>query len=172
MIRGQGKTAAIINRSFNGDLATMSGGTKISDLTIEGLGNTGRALIFAGTDGSQTLTDVNIRNFDGYCLDFAVGAGSGFRATNLEVYRAASGTGTGRYAINISDTQQLAAVPRSFIGLTSAGQCAINLGGCNDTFVTNSFISDLRFTADSRGVNIVASRIANQPVGAHCRRAQ
>lgn len=164
VIRGRSKRATTILKGVSGNLATLADGAEIHDMTIDGQGATykGYGFLITGTAGNQIFTGVTLKNFDGPCLDFAVAAGSGFKATNLEAYRVDAGTGTGRYAINISDTQQLAAVPRSFVALTTAGQCAINFGGCNDTQVANSFISDLRFTRDSRGVNIVTTRIANQ----------
>lgn len=164
VIRGRSKRATVLAKGFSGDLATLADGAEIRTMTIDGQGATvtGYGFLITGTAGNQVISDVTMKNMDLPCIDFAVGAGSGFKANNLEAYRVSAGTGTGRYAINISDTQQLAAVPRSFVGLTTAGQCSINFGGCNDTFVANSFLADLRFTPDSRGVNMVTTRVANQ----------
>lgn len=163
-ILGSGINTTLIKHGFSGDLATLSGGVQIQDLTIDGQGATftGACFTLTGTEGNQLITNVRVKLFDGFCFDFAVGAGSGFKSVNLEAYRSNAASGTGRYAINISDTQQLSAVPRSFVNLSTAGQCAINFGGCNDTFIVSSFIADLRFTSESRAVNISASRIANQ----------
>lgn len=162
-LRGGGKNATTLLHGFNGNFATMANGTAIENLTIEGQGATytGKGLSFTGTDGKQSLLKVRVINFDSACLDFAVAAGSGFQATQLEAYRTSALTTTGRYAVTISATQQLSAVPRSFSQFESGGQCAIDFGGCNDTYVTGSTVADLLYTTDTRGVHISGSRILN-----------
>ena len=39
-----------------------------------------------------------------------------------------------------------------------------SFGGCNDLFVTGSFLADIAFTTNSRAVQFVANRLANQIV--------
>lgn len=163
-IRGAGKAATGILHAFNGDLGALGANVKIQDLTINGQGSsyTGRCFSISNGAGFQKMNDVALNAWDGYCIEFAFDSGSQFAASGLDAFRVGAGTGTGRYAIKISDTQQLAAVPRSFTDFQSQGTCAIDFGGCNDTFVVSSFIADLRYTPDTRGVNIVGSRLANQ----------
>jgi hypothetical protein len=163
-IVGAGKTATTILKGFAGDFAVMGDSSGLRDLTVDlqGATFTGRGLLFQGTNGNQTLTRVSILNGDLQCLDFEVAAGGNFNSTNLTATRINSGTGTGRYAVVISPTQQLSAVTRSFINFSSLGLCAIDLGGCNDLFIVSSVFADLKFTPDSRGVQISASRWLNQ----------
>jgi hypothetical protein len=164
-IRGAGKAVTTIRHAFNGDMCSRLGdGVKLQDFTIDGQGATysGRGFYISNADGNQQLTDIGLSAWDGYCIEFAYDSGSRFAAIGLTAARTSAGSGTGRYAIKISDTQQLSAVPRSFVNLQTGGQCAIDFGGCNDTFLVSSFVADLRFTPDTRGVNISSTRIANQ----------
>lgn len=161
---GQGKYVTKIVHAYNGDFCDLPNSSRIADLQIDGQGATftGSGILFSGSNGKQILDNVSIINFDGPCLDFAVGAGSGFNAAGLEAYRINAASGTARYAIVISATQQLTAVPRSFSQLETGGQCAIDFGGCNNVFVVASTIADVKYTADTRGAHISASRILNQ----------
>jgi hypothetical protein len=164
-IEGGGKYNTRLLHAHGGDFATLAEGVGISELTIEGQGarHPGRGLVLGGYDGKQYLNAVAVVGFDGYCIDFeTVTAGSQFRAAQVDVARTSAGSGTGRYAIHVAHGRQLAAVPRSFVQLETQGTCAIDFGGCNDMYVTASTIGDLAFTAESRGVNIAASRLLNQ----------
>lgn len=151
--------------SFNGDFITMGDGAAIVNGWLDGRaasGFTGKALSFTGTDGRQCVHHCRITDWDGACLDIAVAAASQSSFFDLRIYRSAAGTGTNRFAVVISPTQQLSAVPRKFSHIETDGTCSFDFGGCNDTLVSNSFLGDLKFTADSRGVNITTTRIANQ----------
>lgn len=162
-IRGAGKGATTIAKAFNGDLATLGQSVKLEDLTIDAQGATftGRVFYCAATIGKQKMIDVAIVNADGYCIEFHETGGSQFRAMGLEASRVSAGTGTGRYAIKISDTAQLSAVPRAFFDLQTQGTCGIDFGGCNNVEVVGSVFGDLRFTPDTRGANISTSRWLN-----------
>lgn len=164
-IVGAGKRLTRITASHAGDFATMAAETYLEGLTIDGASSPDGAagLKFLGTEGKQELTDVAVINFDGYCLDFERQAGSQFKALNMDAYRRNAGTGTGRHAIRFpSGTMVTGAVPRSFINLHTSGNCAIDFGACDNVYVANSTMGDLRFTNESRAVSIVGGRILNQ----------
>ena len=162
---GGGKYNTLLLHAHDGDFARLLERTSLSDLSVEGRGGDfdGRGLVMSGSDGQQSLQSVAVVGFDGYCIDFETpDAGSQFRAAQVDVARTGAETGTERYAIHVSEDQQLASVPRSFIQLETQGLCAIDFGGCNDTYVVASTLGDLRFTPESRGVNISSSRLLNQ----------
>lgn len=165
VIEGAGKLVTTICKAFSGDLATLSDGCNLTRFRLDGQGATytGRLFSLVGTAGHQSLTNVRLYNADGECLWFAYTAGSGFQATDCEMWRLnASAAGSGRYAIVIEDVHQESAVPRKFVGLSSAGAAAIDFGSSNDTFVSASFINDLRFTENSMGVLITGTRLASK----------
>ncbi|MGY1709483.1 glycosyl hydrolase family 28-related protein [Geodermatophilus sp. SYSU D00758] len=162
---GGGKYNTQLLHAHDGDFARLTARSSLSDLSIEGQGGQfgGRGLVIPENDGQQSLQSVAVVGFDGYCIDFETpDAGSQFRAAQLDVARVDAGTGTDRYAVHVAPDRQLASVPRSFVQVETQGQCAIDFGGCNDFYVVASTLGDLRFTTESRGVNISASRLLNQ----------
>lgn len=159
-IVGRGRATSTITKGFNGDLfVSMPDEAWARGVGFLGAGATftGRGLPITGTNGRQSLTNCRVFDFDGYCIEFEVSAGSQSSFQDCIISRYNSDD-NGRYAIKISDTQQLTAVPRKFVNCESNGLDFIDFGGCNDTFVENCFFSGLRFTADSRGVNILGGR--------------
>lgn len=163
VITGAGKTATKILHGFNGDLVDLGQGAQLSNLTLDGQGATytGRGITMTGTRGGQTLSDAQVINFEGPCIYFTNAAGSGFKLNDCLVYRYNAPSGSERYSIVSEDVQQLAAVPRKFDGLDSGGQATFDFAGANDTFVTSSFLNDLKFSPNSAGVLIVACRLAS-----------
>lgn len=162
---GGGKYNTHLVHAHNGDLAHLSAQCSLAELTLDGQGRkfSGRGLVISGSDGKQSLQGVAVVDFRDYCIDFETAeAGSQFRASQIDVARVDAATGTGRFAIHVAGQRQLASTPRSFIQLETQGQCAIDFGGSNDTYVTASTLGDLRFTPESRGVNITTSRLLNQ----------
>jgi hypothetical protein len=162
---GGGKYNTLLLHAHDGDFARLAERCSLADLAIEGQGGDfgGRGLVISGNDGQQSVQSVAVVGFDGYCIDFETpDAGSQFRATQVDVARTGAVTGSERYAVHVSPEQQLASVPRSFVQLETQGLCAIDFGGCNDMYVVASTLGDLRFTPESRGVNISASRLLNQ----------
>jgi hypothetical protein len=166
-LAGSGKYNTRLLHDHDEDFARLGHQSELSDLAVHGLGerHTGRGLVMSGPDGQQSLQSVAVVDFDSFCIDFeTLEAGSQFRATQVDVARFNAVTGSGRYAIRIASGQQLSAVPRSFVQLETQGMCAIDFGGCNDVYVVASTIGDVAFTAESRGVHIVGSRMLNQEV--------
>lgn len=165
VIVGAGKRLTTIRVEHGGDFASLGGECYLEGVTIDGSNSApgGRGLVIAGAAGRQELLNVAVLNFDGACIDFATQAGSQFRAVNVDVYRRASASASDRYAIDVSsDDAPTGAVPRSFINLQTQGGCAINFGGCDNFYVANSTLGDLRFSDNSRAVNITGSRLLNQ----------
>lgn len=162
---GGGKYNTVMLHANDDDFALLAARCSLADLSIEGQGGDfgGRGLVISDSDGQQSLQSVGVVGFDGYCIDFeSPDAGSQFRAVQVDVARTDAGTGSERYAVHVAPQQQLAAVPRSFMQLETQGLCAIDFGGCNDMYVVASTLGDLKFTSESRGVNISASRLLNQ----------
>ena len=162
---GAGKRSTKLKKAFTGDAFIWQDGAGISHATIDcdGATYTGRGIVLGGTDGRQTADSLRCINADGAALDFAtLTAGSQSNFNDCELYRINAGTGTGRYAVTMAYGEQLGAVPRKFSGLETSGTCAFDFGGCNDVFVLGSFIGDVNFTDESRAVNIVGGRLANQ----------
>ncbi|MGZ4521938.1 MAG: hypothetical protein ACXVXO_00760 [Mycobacteriaceae bacterium] len=163
VIRGQGKFATTILKAFNGTMFTPGQGVNLSDFTIDAQGATytGRICSITGTLGAQTFDRLKLLNGDLECIWFGYQAGSGFVANNCDIWRYNAASGSGRYSVVVEDVQQLAATPRSFHQLASGGQATFDFGGANDFFVTQSFLNDLHYSANSAGVHIAASRLAS-----------
>lgn len=161
---GENKRTTKLLHAYNGVMFELLDGASIRGLYLEGQGATytGYGLYFSGTNGRQLVENCRIINFDNACVYFEVNAGSQCTFNDIEAYRINAGTGTGRVAFEIISTEQLSAVPRKFSNIETGGQCAFNFGGCNDTFVSNSFLGDLIYTNKTRGVLVTGCRIANQ----------
>lgn len=161
---GQSRHRTRLDHAFNGDMFELADGAGLQNVWLvgDGANYTGRAILYTSTNGRQGVIGVRASDWDGAVQDFAVAAGSQSVTEDCRFSRRNAGTGTGRYAIVISPTQQLAAVPRTFIGIQTDGTCAFDFGGCNNVYVSNSFLGDLNYTAESRAVLITGTRIANQ----------
>lgn len=167
---GVHKRTTKIQKAFNGDLFVMGDGASFENLYIEGDGDNfaGKGLTFTSTNGRQFISHCKIVNFRGACLDFATAAGSQSSFFDIEMNcwdnttHAAAATGSGLYAVVISSTQQLSAVPRIFDHIETNGSPGFNFGGSNDTYLSNAFVGDLSFEAESRGVHLSNVRWANQ----------
>lgn len=153
-----------ISHEFNGDMFELLDNASVINLNVVGNGGSfsGRCFVFTGTNGRQNVAGVRAQDWDGAVQEYEVAAGSQSMTFDCTFARRAAATGSGRYAIVISATQQLGAVPRGFVRIETDGTPSFYFGGCNDTFVTASFIGDLGYTAESRGVIVTATRIANQ----------
>jgi hypothetical protein len=157
---GIGPRAAQLLHAFNGNFLTLSDGAILEHLWIDGQGATytGKGLLFTGSDGHQKLLHCQVTDFADYCLDFETNAGSLFYAADCELWQT-DGLTAGKYAVNISNTQQLSAKPRKFVGIETGGKKFINFGGCNNVFVAASFVGELAYTADTRAALVVGSRV-------------
>lgn len=161
---GENKLTTKILKAFNGTLMDIANGVTLESLYIEGDGAnfTGKLIDFTGTNGRQTIRDCRIINGEGASLNFATAAGSQCFVENCETYRHGGTTGTNLFAIVIDATQQLAAIPRKFVGIETSGNCSFDFGGGNGTVVMASFVGDLKFTTDSRGTKFTGNRLLNQ----------
>jgi len=163
---GDGRGNTTLSRRSDSDLFVIGEGVALSQLGFVGNGNGrgGGCFVFKGASGRQSLREIRAVNFDGPVLYFERGAGSQFSASNCIFSRLNAPTGSERYAVVIDPAQQLSAVPRKFELIETNGQCAFDFGGCNDVFISSSFLGDLKYSDDSRGVLIVNSRVANQAI--------
>lgn len=152
-IQGAGKRATIVNKGFSGTLATLADGVQLKDMKIDGKGaaRTGKGFLFAGTDGRQSLSQVEMVDMDDYCLDFATAAGSQSEFIGCKFARY-NGIARDVYSVRIDAAQQLAAIPRKFIACETDGTPFIDLGGCNDLHLMQGYWGKLKFGAESRGV--------------------
>jgi hypothetical protein len=164
-LKGDGKWSTKLLHAFNGDAFILGDGAGLSELYIEGQGATftGRGLLLNNSDGRQLVEHCRVINFSNFCVDFTAllaGSQSYFHDCEISQYNAA--TGSGKWAVNMLEGFIDAAVPRKFVAIETNGTPAFNLAGSNDVFILGSFLGDLAFTSNSRGVNIVATRISNQ----------
>ncbi len=167
---GANKRTTKLQHAVNAAMLTMGNGAGLFNLYLEGDGDnyTGVGLAFGGTNGNQVIEHCRILNFQGEALSFSELAGSRVCVHDLEVNRwniathAQALTGSGLFSIAISSVPELSAVPRKFSMIESNGGPTFSFGGCNNVFVSDSFLADLAYDPDSRGVRIVSCRIANQ----------
>lgn len=164
-LKGRTRRGTKLMHAVNATMFTLADGAGLDSLWLDGNGTngfTGQCMRFNGTDGKQTISGVRATDWEDEVLYEEFGAGSQSTVMDCRLSRRNAGTGTNRFAIVIDPTPQLSAVPRKFSDIETDGQCAIDFGGCNDVFVSNAFLADLRYTADSRGVLLSNVRIANQ----------
>lgn len=160
---GETNKVTKLNHAFNGTMFVLGDGAGLVNLYLNGDGAnyTGVGIDLQGTAGRQVIQGVRASDWENAILQFAVGAGSQSAVYDCRFERRNAGTGTNRYAVVISATQQLSAVPRKFSLIDTGGTCAFDFGGCNNVYISDSFLSDLKYTADSRGVLLSNCRIAN-----------
>jgi hypothetical protein len=164
ILAGETNKVTKLDHAFNGTMFVLGDGAGLVNLYLNGDGAnyTGVCIDLQSTAGRQVIQGVRASDWEGIILQFALGAGSQSAIYDCRFERRNAGTGTNRYAVVISATQQLSAVPRKFALLDTGGTCSFDFGGCNNVYVSDSFLADLKYTADSRGVLISNSRIANQ----------
>lgn len=166
-IVGFNKTNTTITKAFNGDMIDLSAaGAFIEGIDLEGDGAnfTGKGVVLATAGaGKQRVHHCKINDTAGACIAFdSETAGSQFSGFDLELSRTSSGTGTGNYAVTVTSTNSASANPRKFSHVETQGNCSFDFGGCNDFMVSDSFIGDIAFHANSTGVHISNTRLANQ----------
>lgn len=166
-ILGAGKRACKLISAGNVDMMVLNDGACLYQLYLEGNANLGRGLVIPSGAGNQTVQNCRIINFNAGVtagvVDFAdTTAGSRCIFIDCEVWQTGGSTGLNLYAFRTPDGVQLAAVPKTYIGIQTAGFCSFYFGGTNDNFISNSFLADLAFTPNSRGVNVECCRISNQ----------
>lgn len=158
---GLNKRTTKFQKGANCDMVTMADSSMIEGIYLDGVGATwtGKGVVIAATSGGQTVQKCVITDMDDYAIEFADNlAGSRSVFYDLELGRH-NGSGAGRYAVHIPTTATLTAVPRKFIAIETLGLKFIAIGGCNDLLIGQSFVGELLFDANSRGVLIVGSRI-------------
>ena len=164
-IVGETPKTTKIKHAYNGDMFTLGDGASLVNLYLDGDsgGYTGKAVSALGANGRQLIESCKITAFTDECLYFEKDAGSQSTITNLTAFRTSAGTGTGRYAIVVEDvlTTGTLAVPRKFTQIETGGTCSFSFGGANNFYVSDSFLSDLEYTTNSRAVFLTGCRIAN-----------
>lgn len=164
---GENKRSCKILATANIDVLTLGDGSQLYSLYIEGNATTGHAIVVASNKGNQTIQNVRALNFDvgtgGGVLHYADNtAGSRISVHDFETSQTNGASGSDKYAIYVPDVFNNSAVPRKYSQIETGGKCAFFFGGCNDVFVTDSFLADCKFSSNSRSVNMAANRIANQ----------
>jgi len=157
---GEDKFSTRIFPSGSFTLFTMMNGSVLENLYLDGNSQTGIGINITGTEGQQRIDNCKITDFDNTCINFAATtAGSYFSSTNCLVYRKSAAYGSGKYAVVIADAVQLLAVPRRFVNFESGGTPSFSFGGANDLHMTNSWLGDLLYSANTSGLLISNSRI-------------
>lgn len=170
---GSGKRTCQVRPSGNFDALILQDGAQIYGLYVEGNATTGHGLQIPSGAGNQTIQNCRCINFApgtaAGVLNFADNtAGSRMSVHDFECWQTGvangtpAATGSGKYAIYVPDVFIASAVPRKFSQIETSGAPAFFFGGCNDFFVTASFLGDLLYTTNSRAVQVSANRVANQ----------
>lgn len=168
-IQGSNKRTCKILCGGNFDLLTLNDGACMFELYLEGNATTGHGVNVLSAANNQTIQNCRIINFApgtaGGALNFADNtAGSRISVHDVEVWQTNGTTGSGLYAIYIPDVISAPAVPRKFSHIETSGNASFFFGGCDDIFITGSFLADLKYSSNSRSVQISASRVANAAV--------
>jgi hypothetical protein len=157
---GEGVSQTIIKKGANIDMVTASEGWQFENMTLDGNGAnfTGRGIVISGSNSRQKGINANIIEMESYCIDFtSTISGSQSDWAFMKIYRT-NGTGAGREAIRIEDAPETDAYPRKFVGIESEGSKFIQAGGCNSLFIVDSYIGNVTFSNNSRGIQITGCR--------------
>lgn len=163
-IIGDGITKTSIRHSGAFDFFTMGTDCSLTDLYIDDSAGafSGRGLVI-GDKYRQKVSRCKIVT-KGFPVEFTtLGAGSQCMFDDVNMNWVGAVTGSAQVAVNMVSGTQLSAVPRTFTKIQTNGAPSFNFGGCNDVFVSDSFLGDLIYTTNSRGVLISNSRLSNQP---------
>jgi hypothetical protein len=152
-----------LDHAFNGTMFIMGDGASLINLYLNGDGAnySGKCMDFQSTAGRQTVVAVRASDWQDEIMYFSVAAGSQSSIYDCRFERRNAGTGTNKFAVVIDPAQQLSAVPRKFSLIETGGTCSFDFGGCNNVYVSDSFLADLKYTVDSRAVLLSNCRIAN-----------
>lgn len=164
---GDNKRSCKIIAGGNIDLVTLGDGSQLYGLYLEGNATTGHGIVVPSGKGNQTIQNCRALNHDvgtgGGVLHFADNtAGSRISVHDFEVSQTNGTSGSGKYAIYIPDVFINSAVPRKFTQIETGGKASFFLGGANDVFIGESFLADMSYSTNSRGVQFGTSRVANQ----------
>jgi hypothetical protein len=160
---GIGKHSTRLIHSYNGQMFNLGFGARMENLYLDGNGGsfTGRGCeMFAG-NGKQTVRSCKIIDFADYCVDFThEAAGAQSLWDDCEIAQLV-GTSVGQEAVIIRGTVTSLANARTFIGIETQGKAFIDIGPCNNLFLTSCRMDGLKWSVDSKGVSIVGGRIGS-----------
>jgi hypothetical protein len=156
-IKGQGRGKTILLAGANNILFPAIGDdVTISDLAYQGAGATYAAsgfCTFTGTSGARFIGErLSLTGSGGYQIEHTATTAASQSTWNKLIIDRYNGVGTGRYAVKIPDTLQVNAYPRKFVDVDSNGADFIDLGGCNNLFISGGYIGRILFSDNSRGV--------------------
>jgi len=157
---GENVLTTVIKKGANCDMVNAGEGWQAENLTLDGDGATytGKGVVVLTSTGRQKALKVNIIDMDDYCIDFVTTtAGSQSDWSQMKISRTL-GTTSGYEAVHIEDAVQAAAYPRKFSHIESEGSKFLQAGGCNHLSIVDSYIGNITYSANSKGVSLVNSR--------------
>lgn len=159
---GDGKYSTRIILSADVNLiGSLGSGVCLQNLYLDGNQHIGFGIQVPNGKTQQQLLHCKITDFNNTCINFAsTTAGSGFTSVGCLAYRYNAAQGSGKYAVVVDDSAQLAANPRKFVNFETGGTPSFSFGGSNSFYVSNSFLSDLAFSANSAAVLLSNCRVA------------
>lgn len=159
---GHNKHSTRLIHGYNGTMMNLAGFARLENLYLDGNGAafSGEGIVISVGNGFQTVRSCQIIDFADHCIDFDTEAsGSQSYWEDVVTYQLV-GTSVGQEAVIIRGTLTALANPRTFVGIRTVGKRFIDLGPCNNVYVTASRIDGITWSDDSRGVSIVGCRIA------------
>lgn len=160
-IVGESKGGTKIRYFGRDQMIELGADAGLFNLFLEGDGQEAIGVNISGKNGQQIIEYCRITDFNGPCLNFSeTMSGSGFSALGCTLYQRNGLPGSGKFAIIIADDANARACPRKFVHLETGGFASFSFGGSNSTYVSNSFLSDLAFSKNTRATFITGCRIA------------
>lgn len=160
-IAGGSKVGTRIIHGYNGTMLQLAMGVRMENLWFDGNGATFSGdgfQMFAG-GGKQTVRSCKITDFTGTPIHFMhEAAGSQSYWEDVEAWHH-DGTLAGQEAIVVSGSLTALANPRTFVGLQTQGKKAVDLGPCNNFFLSASRPGDIVWNNASKGVTITGCRL-------------
>lgn len=137
--------------------------TAMDNIWLDGASRKGPIVRIPTVEGYQNVTNCKIVDGDGPSVFFdGTKAGSSSNWENILAYRS---TAIGE-AIVVKDFGiPPDGYPISFVHLETDSKPSISFGSCSNFYVSNSTLAELTYSASSRDVTIVSSRIAPRSVG-------
>lgn len=153
----------LITKTHNGAMYLLKQGAQIIGGDHRSRGTGGVCFYLENDQGGQRIHSASAeKGWVAPCVYYEKDAGSRSHIVECSFYRGA--TGTTNYAIVMDPARPTndEARPRHLHGVNFNGGASIDFGGCNNVFVTNSYVADLNFTADSTAVSMESTRVGNQ----------
>jgi hypothetical protein len=162
-VYGDGRLLTIFSKGADTDMFEMASGAQLKDLGLRGNGAKyrGRGIVIsAGVE--QSLSDCDVRDMSGYCVEFTQPGAGGESKISGGLYIRTDYT-SDLYAIKCPENESLShpGTTRYFDRLLGGGSQLVDFADVGDAWLTESFPRNVRFGRNAAIVNMANCRVAS-----------